>query len=229
MLRRALVLRHVLHEDLGAFASVLSEAGWSVAVADTPIEGVQRGRVAEADLLVVMGGPCAAYEGEHHPWLGAEIEAIREHVTAGKPTLGICLGAQLIAAALGARVYPGQAGAEIGWGAVELTDAGRAGALAALEGVPLLHWHGDTFDLPEGATLLASTPAYINQTFAIGPNILGLQFHPEVDGTGIEHWLLAAPEFAGREALRAGARAHGPGAARAGAAMLRGWLAGLRG
>ncbi len=219
------VLRHVLHEDMGVFHDVLIAEGWEVGHNEVPVAGIDHEGSIAADMVIVLGGPCAAYKGAAYPWLVPEIATIAERVAAGKPTIGICLGAQLIATALGARVYPGEAGAEIGWGSVTLTDAGRAGPLAALEGVPLLHWHADTFDLPEGATLLASTPACANQAFAIGHHVLGLQFHPEVDGSGIEHWLIGQAGNVDATALREGALAHGAAAGRAGAAMLRAWLA----
>lgn len=219
------VLRHVLHEDLGAFARVLREDGWTTDYREVPVAGVDHQAVLACDLLVVLGGPCGAHEGEQYPWLAPEIAAIGERLRAGRPTLGICLGAQLMATALGARVYPGTAGAEIGWGAVELSAAGRGGPLAALEKVPLLHWHGDTFDLPERATLLASTAAYPDQAFAIGDHALGLQFHPEVDGAGIEHWLIGQAGAVDVARLRHDARTHGPAAGRAGSRMLRAWTA----
>ena len=223
-MRTAHVLRHVLHEDLGAFHDVLLAEGWAVTHNEVPVEGVDTAGVADADLVIVLGGPCGAYETGAYPWLAPEIAAIRARIAAGGATLGICLGAQLIAAALGARVYPGGAGQEIGWGPVALTEAGRAGPLAVLDGVPVMHWHGDTFDLPDGATLLASTDAYRNQAFGVGAQVLALQFHPEVDGSGIEHWLIGQAGTIDPAAMRDGARAHGAAAGRAGAAMLRAWL-----
>ncbi len=219
------VLRHVLHEDLGAFHDVLARDGWVERYNEVPVDGVDRKRALGADVLFVLGGPCGAYEEAAYPWLAPEIALLRDRIAAGGPTLGICLGAQMIATALGARVYSGDAGAEIGWGTVTLTEAGRAGPLAALEGVPLLHWHGDTFDLPDGARLLASTAAYPNQAFALGHHVLGLQFHPEIDGSNIEHWLIGHASTVDATALREGARAHGAAVACAGAAMLRAWLA----
>ncbi len=219
------VLRHVPHEDMAVFHDVLVADGWAIRYNEVPVDGIDRAGALGADVLFVLGGPCGAYEGASYPWLDAEIAVVRERIAAGGAVLGVCLGAQLIATALGARVFPGSAGTEIGWAPVRITDAGRAGPLSALDGVPVMHWHGDTFDLPEGATLLASTNRYANQAFAVGDRVLGLQFHPEADGTGIEHWLIGQAGTIDVAAMRDGARKHGPGARRAGAALLRRWLA----
>lgn len=225
------VIEHLPHEGLGAFRPVLEAAGYAVPVNATPIEGVDRAAATAADLLIVMGGPCGVYEAETYPYLADEIAVLAERVAADRPTLGVCLGAQLMAAAMGARVYKGP-GPEIGWHAVTLTEAGHASPLAALDSVPILHWHGDSFDLPEGATLLASTPAYAHQAFSAGPRILALQCHPEADGADFEHWLCGADADLRRHGLsvpglRAQAQAHGARAGEAGAAMLGRWLSGL--
>jgi GMP synthase-like glutamine amidotransferase len=123
-------------------------------------------------------------------------------VQKGVPFLGVCLGAQLLASALGARVYPNPAGAEVGLLPVERTDAGRAdpvvGALA--EPLATLQWHGDTFDLPDGAELLATSPVARNQAFRVGPRAYGIQFHVEVTAEQVDQWA-AVPAYA--ESLRA--------------------------
>ena len=145
-------------------------------------------------------------------------------------TLGICLGAQLIARALGADVYPGGR-KEIGWSELQLSPAGLQSPLRHLAGVPVLHWHGDTFDLPAGAELLASSALYPHQAFRVGPNILGLQFHPEALTREFERWLIGhGGELASAgldvPTLREQARQHGPALERAGQALLRDWVAG---
>jgi GMP synthase (glutamine-hydrolysing) len=143
------------------------------------------------DLLIVLGGAIGVYERGAYPFVEDEIALVRARLAAKRPTLGICLGAQLIAAALGAKVYPGSQGKEIGWAPVEAgKDAALYPAFATLlaQSRCFLHWHGDTFDLPPQARHLASTPRYPNQAFAIENYALGLQFHPEVTAQGLERW-----------------------------------------
>jgi GMP synthase (glutamine-hydrolysing) len=185
----AVAIRHVAFEDLGSFEKVLSERGIGVTYVDAGqgrlLEQVER---RSPRLLVVLGGPIGAGETDAYPFLEEELALIRARMSREEPVLGICLGAQLIAAAQGAKVYPAEE-KEIGWGAVELSEAGAGSPLAELTS-PVLHWHGDTFDLPKGATHLASTPVCRNQAFAIGRSALGLQFHGEVRGAAIESWLI---------------------------------------
>lgn len=189
MNQSALVIRHVAFEDLGHFAPVLAEQGYAVRYLDMGLDALDAGRVAGADLLVVLGGPIGVYEEDKYPFLTDEIAQIAARLRAGKPTLGICLGAQLMARALGARVYPGPA-KEIGFAPLTLTEAGKTACVAGFDGVPVLHWHGDTFDLPEGATLLASTAICRQQAFSYGRNAIGFQFHPEAGAAGFERWLI---------------------------------------
>lgn len=227
-MRTALVVHHVDFEDLGSFGPILQSAGYSIlqhASGSGPIDAMAH------DLLVVLGGPMGVYEADTHPGLIDEIEAVRQRLAADAPTLGLCLGAQIMAAALGARVYPGKAGKEIGWGTVSLTPAGLEGPLSALAGVPVLHWHGDTFDLPLGAVLLASSDRYRHQAFSFGRNGLALQFHPEVEAVGLEDWFVGhAAEIAETPGvsvpiLRADTAANAPALRGAAEAFLTGWLA----
>jgi GMP synthase (glutamine-hydrolysing) len=185
--REVIAIRHVAFEDLGLFGQMLSENGFRTTYLDATRDPLrQRVREIDPSLLVLLGGPVGAYEDQDYPFLEVEKALVRERISQQRPLLGICLGAQVIAAALGARVYPGPA-KEIGWGPVEVSAVGSA--LDALTG-PVLHWHGDTFDLPDGAVHLASTPACRNQAFALGAHTLALQFHPEVAGDALEPWLV---------------------------------------
>ncbi|TDP63775.1 glutamine amidotransferase [Roseateles toxinivorans] len=226
---KCLVIRHLAFEDLGVFAPVLTERGYEIAYRQAGVHPLSQEEWLAADLGVVLGGPIGVYEQDRYPWLTQEMRRVGQRLRAGKPTLGICLGAQIIAAALGARVYPGKA-KEIGWAPVSLTPEGQASPLRHLAGVPVLHWHGDTFDLPAGARLLAGTAITQHQAFAITDQALALQFHPEVDASAIECWLIghtAELSQAGVDvvALREASQRHGAAAALAGAALLRDWLA----
>jgi GMP synthase (glutamine-hydrolysing) len=229
--RQACVVRHVAFEDLGTFGHVLSSTGFDVSVMDAGVDELFE-PIVHSDLVVVLGGPIGVYEEERYPFLSDERRALAQRLRAGLPTLGICLGAQLMAAALGARVYPG-GHKEIGWAPVELTPAGKASCLGKLESQAVLHWHGDTFELPEGSERLASTHLYSNQAFAIGSNVLALQFHPEIDGRRFEQWLIGhAGELsaAGIDVARFRTQVkQGGGALRsASASMLGHWLERVR-
>jgi GMP synthase (glutamine-hydrolysing) len=144
------------------------------------------------------------------------------------PVLGICLGAQLMARALGARVYPGIK--ELGWAPLSLSAAGTRSCLAAIGEKPVLHWHGDTFDLPDGAELLASTPATRHQAFALERHGLALQFHVEASAQGLERWYvghtmeIGATSGVDVASLRAASARHAPALAEPARAMLRTWL-----
>lgn len=189
--RHALVLSHVAFEDLGTLEAPLRERGFEIesvlgATASFPLPQAE-----SCDLLVVMGGPIGVYEEDDYPFLKDEIALIRQRLAARKPILGICLGAQLMAAALGARVYPGLHGKELGWSPLQPApnlDPPEWFAPLLADGLQLLHWHGDTFDLPPGMLHLASSKLYANQAFAVEDFALALQFHPEVTAAGLESW-----------------------------------------
>jgi len=227
---QACVVRHVAFEDLGTFGPVLEAAGFDLTIMDAQVDDVFE-PIVHSDLVVVLGGPIGVYEQASYPFLGDELRALGKRTREGRPTLGICLGAQLLAGALGARVYPGGK-KEIGWGPIELTASGRASCVGKLEGQSVLHWHGDTFELPQGAELLASTSVYPHQAFSLGKNTLALQFHPEIDGRRFEQWLIGHAGELSAAGIDIGEFRskvkHGAGSLRvAGASLLGHWLEGV--
>ena len=178
-----LVLRHEPFEHLGHFASVLEKNR-------IPYRNHDLGEplpLGKFQGLVIMGGPMSA--NDPFPGLRDELALIETALCNSIPILGICLGSQLIAKALGARVYQNR-GQEIGWEAVTLTEASRSDPL--FEKIPspamFFHWHSETFDLPDGAELLASSPMTPHQAFRYGHSVYGIQFHPEITAEMIEDW-----------------------------------------
>ncbi|WP_229167733.1 glutamine amidotransferase-related protein [Bradyrhizobium altum] len=144
--RSAIAIRHVAFEDLGLLAPIMERAGWSVSFCDAPVDDLSDRAVSDADLLIVLGGPIGVYETDIYPFLSTELALLEHRLRRGLPTLGICLCAQLMALALGGRVFPGKV-KEIGWGPIDLTPDGKSSCLRNLQ-TKVLHWHGDTFDLP---------------------------------------------------------------------------------
>lgn len=190
MTRHAVVLSHLAFEDLGTLEAPLRERGLTLEFVEGARARFPLAQAQTCDLMVILGGPIGVYEQEEYPFLVDEIACVRERLLAQKPTLGVCLGAQLMAAALGARVYPGGNGKEIGWFPLRAAGTKTPEWLTPLlePGLPVFHWHGDTFDLPEGAELLASSEKYAHQAFRVGDFALALQFHPEVTAKGLESW-----------------------------------------
>jgi GMP synthase (glutamine-hydrolysing) len=191
----ALVLQHIACEPPGVYEDVMLEHGVSLARVELD-EGEQLPDWREFDLIVAMGGPMSVNDDERLPWLGDEKRLIREAVHAGVPFFGACLGAQLLAVSLGARVYEGQR-PEVGFLSVDLTEAARRDPAFAHLPPELVtfQWHGDTFTLPRGATRLASSHEYRNQAFRWGKAAYGLQFHLEVSAELAQEWA-EVPEYA---------------------------------
>jgi GMP synthase (glutamine-hydrolysing) len=233
MKKRAVAIRHVGFEDLGTLEPWLVREGHEVEVLDAGKDDLSLVESRPCDLLVVLGGPISVNDRETFAFIDQEQEIIRKRLLEDEPTLGICLGAQLMASALGSRVFPGEA-IEIGWAPVQLTRAGQLHPLRHLDAeTPTFHWHGETFDLPAGAHLLGSTPICPNQAFSYGERGLALQFHPEVTGASLERWYighaveLAHAQIAVSELRRQAAAYSEKHAARA-ALFFAEWLASLR-
>jgi GMP synthase (glutamine-hydrolysing) len=189
-MRTALAITHVAFEDLGSLGDVLTKAGFLVETIDACTANLETIDACAPDLLIVLGGPIGVYDADAYPFIQSEIKLLKTRLAAKLPTLGICLGAQLMAAALNAKVYPGAHGKELGWTPIRAGSASSPSWFASLLAAELhvLHWHGDTFDLPAAAVHLAGTSCYPNQAFMLGSHALALQFHPEVTVQGLECW-----------------------------------------
>ncbi|TMQ57248.1 MAG: type 1 glutamine amidotransferase [Candidatus Eisenbacteria bacterium] len=189
MTRPWALIQHVPSEGPGLIASEAASRGIPLDVrrmfAGDPLPAP--GEIAG---LVVMGGPMAANDDAAFPNLARERDLLAGAARAGIPVLGICLGAQLLAAALGGRVSRGLK-EEIGFGEVTLTEEGSRDPILGrgARSVPVFQWHGDTFDLPKGAVLLASSPGYPNQAFRLGDRVYGFQFHVEADRDLLDAWI----------------------------------------
>ena len=232
-MKTAVAFRHIEVEDLGILDAVFEHWDFAFCYAEAGAEDLADAISPDPDLLVVLGGPMGVYESDTYPFLEQELAIIRARLASGKPMLGICLGAQLIAHAAGAKVYKGPE-LEIGYGPITLTPAGAESCLLHMAGAQynVLHWHGDTFDLPAGAERLCSSPLTPNQGFAIGRNVLGLQFHVEVTPKDLDRWIASEPaELAGSTvdlaALRTEAARVGPDVAVMGARAIDAWLSQL--
>lgn len=232
-MKTALIVRHVPREGAAGFLQPIEAAGYRIERIDVASADFAAVDLCAPDLLIMMGGPMGVYEQDRHPWIAVQVAKLAQRLANDRPTLGVCLGSQMIAAALGARVYPGPH-IELGFAPVTVNAAGADSPLRHVDGVPVLHWHSDTFDLPEGVELLGSTSRYAHQAFRRGRNLLALQFHAEMgEDPRFEEWLThfwADLDLAGQcgIALRADHDRHGPGAVAAGRAMIGEWLAGVR-
>jgi GMP synthase (glutamine-hydrolysing) len=209
MVSRLLVVQHEPSAPPGLLTPAAAATGVQLRVIEAPGQPVPT-TLDGADGLVVLGGVMDADETDAYPHLARTMDLVRDAAARSAPTLGICLGAQLAAAALGGRAYPGPAGEELGWTKVELTGAGRADPVtgAIQEPAELFEWHHDTFDPPPGATLLAGGAVYPSQAFRLG-SVVAVQFHPEVDGPLLAGWWAGStppPAYPIAEALAGVAR-----------------------
>jgi GMP synthase (glutamine-hydrolysing) len=239
---QAVVLSHVPFEDLGSLQPELERRRFAIEFIHAPAASFPLSQAQHCDLLIVLGGPIGVSDTQDYPFLTPEIDCIRQRLTARRPILGICLGAQLMSAALGARVYPGTAGPEIGWSPLQPANGQPASTqFAPSQSVPnwfapllapdlsVFHWHGDTFDLPAGARLLAGTALYPNQAFALENYGLAFQFHPEVTAIGLERWYVGHTCELRQKAisiaqLRADANRHAAALTRASTQFFKLWL-----
>lgn len=230
-IRIALVLRHDPDIGLGNLEPTLVEHGYDVRIVDTPTTDVTAIDAVAPDLLVVLGGDEGAYEGDIHPYIDDEITLLRERIEAKAPIFGVCLGAQMLAASLGGRAYKGPR-KEVGYLPVEPTAAGENSPVRHIRGVPVVQWHGDTFDLPPGVSVLAESEQYPNQAFGIDEWLLAVQFHPEVTDEMHEDWVTLwgdeLPEYGHtRDSLRADRARYSARMQEASRALLGEYLDGL--
>ncbi|MEW8630062.1 MAG: gamma-glutamyl-gamma-aminobutyrate hydrolase family protein [Candidatus Thiodiazotropha sp.] len=174
---RAHYLQHVPFEGLGSIEDWLLLSGYEI-TATRFFESPDLPKLEEIDLLIVMGGPMSVNDEHAYPWLAKEKNFIRSVIDAGKPVLGICLGAQLIAASLGSEIYPNSV-KEIGWFPISAVKSIPDSLFRFPEETTVFHWHGETFDLPSGAVCTAKSKGCQNQAFQFGRKVIGLQFHLE--------------------------------------------------
>lgn len=191
-MKKVVAIRHVNFENLGILGSLLSLRGYQIDYYDAGRDDIRAIDNEEIDLLVVLGGPISAAQHfagqQHYPFLNDELALVTQRLQQKRPTLGICLGAQVMAQALGADVIS-LGVKEIGFEPLTLAE-NEDSVLAPLGTTPVLHWHGDMFMVPEGATCLAGTEVCPNQAFEYQDFALGLQFHLEADHHDLERWLV---------------------------------------
>jgi GMP synthase (glutamine-hydrolysing) len=230
MMKSLLAIRHVPYEDLGCFEAPLTNSGYAIRYVDAPTADFSRIAQANWDLLVVLGGPIGVLEQDDYPFLGQELRLLEKRCEQKSPTLGICLGSQLMAHVLGAHIHRNRS-MEIGWKSLSLTGAGHDSSLQHFHR-PVFHWHSEEFDLPAGARHLAYTDLCPHQAFSIGRSLLGLQFHPEVTARGLEQWYVGhtgelRTHGLSPAVLREQASRFAPALERQSTAFLLAWLAAL--
>ncbi|HLB43674.1 MAG TPA: glutamine amidotransferase [Gammaproteobacteria bacterium] len=201
--KRAHVIRHVAFEDLGTFEEILKKNGYAIQYFEAGYDDLMVIYNSQPEMLIILGGPIGVYDHADYPFLKTETSILKIRIENDLPTLGICLGAQLIASALNSEVFNGGK-KEIGWSGLNLTEEGKNNYFKYLDGsrTSVLHWHSDTFNLPSRARLQASTDIYDNQAFIYGKNVLALQFHPEITELGMEKWFIGhANEIASTDSV----------------------------
>lgn len=229
MSKVAHVIRHIMYEDLGTFEEVLLDYGYKINYFDAGYDDFTHLNDNSADLLITLGGPIGVYEDADFPFIREEIAILRKRAEVKLPILGICLGAQMLATALGAKVRLNSK-MELGWSSLKLLEHAGHDYFRHLADIAVLHWHQDTFSLPENALLHASTAVCKNQAFSLGNSILGVQFHPEVTWRGLERWFIGnAHELDGANnvtlrGLRMQTRQYAPALEQAARQFLAGWL-----
>ncbi|TCK05425.1 glutamine amidotransferase-related protein [Phorcysia thermohydrogeniphila] len=196
---KLLAIKNIEIEGLGNFKKSFERRG--VEITEINAFNGEEAREEDFDILLILGGPMGVYEEDKYPFLSYEKELIKKFYSSGKKVLGVCLGAQLIASAFGAKVYKGKWGKEIGWDFIYPQDQLEVIYQSEIE---VFHWHGDTFDLPEGAVRMASSVKYRNQAFRIGNQVVGLQFHLEVTQEDVEKWIEAYREELKEEGIDTG-------------------------
>jgi len=223
-----MIIRHVPVEGIAGYREPVEAAGYHIDRVDVTDPGFSAIDLSQPDLVIMMGGPMSVYEQDRYPWIACQQRRLARRLELDRPTLGVCFGSQLVAAALGAEVFRGPR-KEVGYSPLTIHDP----ALAQLEGIPVLHWHGDTFALPTNAQRLASSDLYENQAFSRGRNVLALQFHAEMGlderfGVWVDSWpgdISAAGTTA--ERLHADHAEHGHASLIAGQAVIAEWLTAL--
>lgn len=187
-MKTAVALQHLAFENSGLIENILAQRGYRLQNCDATLDNLTKIQIDKSDLVIILGGPIGVYDEKQYPFIKDELALIEQALKLHKPMIGICLGAQLIATAMGAKVKS-MGRKEIGFSCLELTEAGKKSPLGLIDTTPVLHWHGDEFEIPQQATRLAETPICPNQAFSYD-NVLALQFHLEANLDYFEHWLV---------------------------------------